>query len=553
VLRVVVLSKQPMLVLNALRSKLPGCRPVAVATVDDVIEHVTPGAVVLLDLGEGDRGVDAARTLREHDVDHGIVVVGDAVAGDLQGVVVLPRPFQLGDLVRAFTQVHKGGAGSPYLAVASDTTAPARKRAATPESGWEGARASDAGSAAPPPATSTPPPTPAPASAEPPTRPPQAPDQDAPRGEPESLWGQQAPPGAVRREQSRSVPEVARPAVTAADPQLLEGEPPSHPGAAAAGHGGSSLRGSLGRWRKRKGAATRERAADVSGEGELYQRLVRVFEATSQVRVIIDEFPMVTRRAALYQAVVAAVAEEFQADTVGLWRKRGNGWIVAGHHGFTQREARFPASTDQPLLREIEDTAGAILLDPTSGFQALINGVGGAHTESFMAACVAAGSHRLGILTVGRDRQLVEEELDRLVEMAVEAAVGIGVADHIHDMAALLDRARDRAGVDDVLPGELRESLLEEVSAAWQPLAESPGTGDAGTDSSDDAGTAGAGDEQGEDRSASADRDTNAGAAAGPVAPGEDVDEAQQRRQPRPTTGEPGLVIDLLGDVRQSR
>jgi hypothetical protein len=72
-----------------------------------------------------------------------------------------------------------------------------------------------------------------------------------------------------------------------------------------------------------------------------------------------------------------------------------------------------------------------MLIDPVEKVQAAVVGIGGAHTESFMAASIAAGTARLGILAVGRNCPLTEGELDRLVDVASEAAPGMAVAEQL--------------------------------------------------------------------------------------------------------------------------
>jgi len=220
------------------------------------------------------------------------------------------------------------------------------------------------------------------------------------------------------------------------------------------------------RWRKRLGAPAGEEASELS-QRELHERLVRIFAATSQIESIAAELPIVTDRAALYQAIVMAVADEFTADTAVLWRRTDKGWFAAAQRGLTDREASLPVGFDQPVLRDVDARTGAILLDPTASFQQLISGIGGAHTESFMASSVAVGSNQLGILAVGRDQPLVEADLDRLVDMAVEAAVGIGVAEHIQRMSSLLGRMGGGESSPGAEPGQWREEFLDELTSAW--------------------------------------------------------------------------------------
>ncbi len=472
-LRVVVVSRQPLQVLDVLRTRLPGCLPIAVPTVDDVAEQLRDGAVVLLDLGEDDEGAQAARDLRVRGVEHGIVVVGKTPVEDLAAVIVLQPPFRLGELASAFQKVRQDEDGEEPLEqpalfdLPGPEAPPVRPTAEAPRA-----------IAGPPPPPSTSPSADAGAEvAEAPVSPVEPAASSEPADAPASVGTDGAPPPSpgdatqapLRRGPTRFVPDIARPATTSADPALLGGHRPSHPGAQpdAKQHGaGSSLKGAVGRWRQRKAGDGATGSQDPK-QDELYGRLVQIFAATSQVQMLVDELPLVANRPALYRAIVTAVAEEFDAETVGLCRRGENGWIIVAEHGLTQREVRFPAGLDQPLLQDISDNTGAILLDPAPNFQGLLRDIAGAHTDSFMTASITAGSASLGVVTVGRDRPLREQDLDRLVEMAVEAGVGIGVADHILQMSELIDRRGGGTGSDELRRRQWREALMDDVAEAW--------------------------------------------------------------------------------------
>ena len=706
-LRVVLVSQQPDAVLEVLRTKLPGCVPVAVPSVDEVEEELRADSVILLDLGDAAGSVSAARRLRERGVGHGIVLIGTGAVGEVRGAVGLEPPFRLGDLAAALQRaaleaasVAGGDAEGPAEAPAEadsgatedaepavdirddtedqpastdvedvaeaaaepsseevddhavdvaeeqdtdtslalddpdDSADEAAEQAATatgdastddvdstqaamhdadevaataPDDGaeavdddvngdggsgpddvtpvdeqapadsdpdvgegvgeeaFEAARSADAQRAPEPapeeadaaldPASESGPvgaeavdpdlievdtgsmgtdttevatdavgpdageqlddaateagpfaddpanddvtldaetvpsdvapvdesaaedaaerehPLEAPS---PSTRPP------PPRAaQPDAGVVVQRTPGSspqpVRAPQRIVVPDVAREAAAAVDADLLAGR------GSRAADDTTSVRSTLDRWRRRLGGQAR--AAETAGptEGQLYERLLMIFEATSKIEAIADDLPIVTHRAGLYRALVSTVKDEFAADTVGLWRRATNGWVAAAHHGFTGREASLPVGFDQPVMEEVDRTAGALLLDPVVSFQAMISGIGGAHTESFMAASVSVGDNRLGIIAVGRDEPLVEADLDRLVEFAVEAAVGIGVAEHIERMYGLADRMGGAPATDTKPLAEARGDRLEEVAAAWRaaPTADDAATAQA--------------------------------------------------------------------------
>ncbi|MFO7961385.1 MAG: hypothetical protein R6U94_10605 [Nitriliruptoraceae bacterium] len=434
-LRVVVVSREPVRVTTLLRSKLPDCSPVSVTSVEDVPAKLRPDAIVLLDLGEGGTSLDAARRLRADGIRHGIVVIGPSATGGLAGVGGLQPPFQLSDLVAAMEQAREHSARStstagPETALGSAEHDPTIRPAEPRHKG------EDASAPEPPP--------------------PQV------REQPQTL-----PP--VRRTPSPAVPQVAREAARSADESLSTGRSPAHPsGTSSHGRGVTEpLRSAVGRWRRRLSVSAAEESSEPSEE-ELQERLVRIFAATSQIESIAGELPVITDRAALYEAIVMTIADEFTADSVVLWRRAQNGWLAAAHRGLTGRGASLPVGSDQPVLHDVDAQMGAVLLHPTASFQHLVAGIGGAHTESFMASSVAVGSNRMGVLTVGRDEPLGEPDLDRLAEMAVEAAIGIGVAEHIQRMASLVGRKAGGEPTQGTEPGRWREEFLGELEEAWK-------------------------------------------------------------------------------------
>ncbi len=179
------------------------------------------------------------------------------------------------------------------------------------------------------------------------------------------------------------------------------------------------------RWRARR------QKAGTASERQLRERLAKVLAATSELERLTDEVPLLTDLPALATAVVRETAAQLDAATVGLWRPGDAGWWAVAHQGLTKHEATWTVPFDQPLFAEVHATGGALLLDPVDAVQAAVVGIGGAHTESFMAASIAVGPGRYGILAVGRDRQLVEKDLDTLGELALEMAPGLAVAEQL--------------------------------------------------------------------------------------------------------------------------
>jgi hypothetical protein len=105
--RVVVVSDHPAAALKALRSKLVGCRPVAVGAAEDVLAELRPGTSILLELDDAATGAATARRLRDIGVTNGIVVVGTTAVAGLDDVAGLAPPIRLADLTAALQRVQE--------------------------------------------------------------------------------------------------------------------------------------------------------------------------------------------------------------------------------------------------------------------------------------------------------------------------------------------------------------------------------------------------------------------------------------------------------------
>jgi len=168
-----------------------------------------------------------------------------------------------------------------------------------------------------------------------------------------------------------------------------------------------------------------------SGDADFRSRLARVLTATGELEELVAAVPLLADLDALTRAVVREIAARTAADSVGYWRRAEDGWHLAAHLGLTPHEATWRVPPDQPLFMELEATGGALLIDPVDRLQAAVAGIGGAHTESFMAAAIAVGPGRYGIVAVGRNAALGEPDLDLLAELALDAAPGVAVAEQL--------------------------------------------------------------------------------------------------------------------------
>lgn len=188
----------------------------------------------------------------------------------------------------------------------------------------------------------------------------------------------------------------------------------------------------VARWRARRQRSTSR------GERALQERLSQVLTATGELEHLLADLPLLTDPPALARAIVGECAREFSADTAALWQRQERGWHVAGQVGFTAHEATWIVPVDQPLFTEVDQTGGAMLIDPIDAVPAAVAGIGGAHTRAFMAASVAIGPGRFGLLAVGRNEPLVEDDLEVLEALAFEIAPGMAVAEQLARLQRIL-------------------------------------------------------------------------------------------------------------------
>jgi hypothetical protein len=187
------------------------------------------------------------------------------------------------------------------------------------------------------------------------------------------------------------------------------------------------------------------RVPESAPQDPIRDRLTAALATGSELERLVTDVPMIRSLRGLARAVVAEAREALGADTVGFWQRTDAGFRVIAAIGLTTLETKRLVELDQPMMAEVDATGGGLLIDPVEYAQAAVTGIGGAHTGSFMVASIAMGSERFGLIAVGRNEPLTPADLDRLIDLASEAAPGVGVAQ-------LLERLGRLPGVE---PAEL--------------------------------------------------------------------------------------------------
>ncbi|HEX9766119.1 MAG TPA: hypothetical protein VGA36_05115 [Nitriliruptorales bacterium] len=237
---------------------------------------------------------------------------------------------------------------------------------------------------------------------------------------------------------ARAAATTAEPApVAPPSPPPLEAElEPSPVGGAPAARPDRRKRRLLGRRREEEFAgpaelAAKEMAASVPAQGkeprDMRGKVASILVSGAELHRLVDDMPILRSGEDLADVLAGEVHEEFQAATVAVWLRDGIYYRVGGGRGLTHNESRASVSASQALLSDLQDTGGASLIIPTDLAPNLVGGLAGARTNALMATAVAIGPDRYAHVTVGAE-EFTEEDLDRLVKLAVEAAPFFAIA-----------------------------------------------------------------------------------------------------------------------------
>jgi hypothetical protein len=195
------------------------------------------------------------------------------------------------------------------------------------------------------------------------------------------------------------------------------------------------------RWRGHATAATTHERAGGGGwfdrhirrskgpEHQLGERLTRVAAATTDLEAVLDELPALASLPNLAALVLDEVVLQLAIDSAGFWQAHADGWHAIAWHGFTKLEPRMVVPFDQPLFLAVSQTASGLLIDPVDRAPATVAGIGGAHTESFMASPVLTDEGCCAIVAVGRNEAFAVADLDALNALTSAAAPAVSLAE----------------------------------------------------------------------------------------------------------------------------
>jgi hypothetical protein len=187
------------------------------------------------------------------------------------------------------------------------------------------------------------------------------------------------------------------------------------------------------RWRLRRRARP---TPSEAAESPLVRRLEEAAARAQELEALLEEMPFLADLPTLADGLADEVASELGAQVSAVFVRWEDGYHAIGHRGLSRVEASMVVPETQPLFSDVLRTGEGILIQPVDLAQGLVAGIGGARTEAMMAAPSVVGGECVAIVVCGGPR-FEEQDLDRLSDLAAEAAPGLAVAQLIERLRAL--------------------------------------------------------------------------------------------------------------------
>lgn len=435
----------------ALGSMMRDWEVVTVRTADEAVEQGSPSMVALIDMGETNNGIKIADELYRRGLGIPGVVIGD-VGADHPRIAVLVRPFSLEDLSLAVRQASERPPASTPAQVAVEAPAPAAGELPVPRKAEvQPAAASATQTAAatapakrpdPVPASRTPEAEAAPVRTLSVVRPPieEAVEKLSPSPPPQPVEeppaaAEESPPVVVEEPPAPVfVEEPSAPEPAYEEPVPLPQTPVAAPVTIPAAREPESQE-ERRRGFRRKPARPMRPAATVAGPDEppLVKNLRVAARNLKDLESLLEELPFLEDLRSMAAALVSEVEALFEPQTVAVFTPAEDGYQPIAYSGLSRVEAGMVVPPTQPLFSDVISTKDGILIQPVDLAQGLVAGIGGARTEAMMASPAVLDDEVVAVIVVGSEH-FEETDLDRLSEMAAEAAPGLAVALRLNEL-----------------------------------------------------------------------------------------------------------------------
>jgi len=436
-MRVVALTPDASLAVAL--SMIDGWEIVDVGDVEEACRFAPDASAVIIGIGTTADGIEAAELVAAKGSRAPVVVVGDTVPTDPTTVTVLTRPFTIDD-IRGTVERVVGSARSTEHSASPVRSVPGADEPVVETESEEA------------------PVEPLPADV--PVQP-HATEEDLPDL---SLVEFPAPPEEVEPEPEQ--PEAAEPVFDTLEPvaemgrgsNAPEREPEPIPSEAVVGPAAAQRTAqdlplsrdvasgvpeprSDSRWRR--GGRRRvepqpgiERAPERIADDSVPARMREATRSLEAVAELLTEMPALADPAAIANALVDEITASFPADSCSIHLRGLTSFRVISAHNLSKVEEGMRVPLDQSLFHQLCQTQKAMLIAPVDLARGFLVGVPGVHAEALIATTVVLDGDSLGIILIsGPD--FTETDLDRLDDLARQAAPGIGFARALDQVRSL--------------------------------------------------------------------------------------------------------------------
>jgi hypothetical protein len=244
--------------------------------------------------------------------------------------------------------------------------------------------------------------------------------------EPEPAWEPAPEPVAETTAEPVAAPPWEQPAAPEATRPVFHEPLPAAPAARAA----PAKPG----WKRRLRAGGRPAQPAPEPEAPIVRRLKIAAAHALELEDLISQMPFLADLQDIAAGLISEIDRQFVCAIASVTVRREEGFSVVAHRGLSRVEAGMVILETQPLFSDVLKTRDGVLIQPVDLAQGLVAGIGGSRTEAMMVTPALVDDECVAIVVVGGD-QFTELDLDRLSDLAAEAAPGLAVA-------LLLDRLR---------------------------------------------------------------------------------------------------------------
>jgi hypothetical protein len=154
--------------------------------------------------------------------------------------------------------------------------------------------------------------------------------------------------------------------------------------------------------------------------------------ALDHVNRLLDRLPLLASMRHVADALIEEVRDLTAADMVAVYRLEHDTYRVVASSGLTGAEGRTSVPATHPLVANLEQTGGTLLLDGAG--RSLVAGWAASRAPAFIAVPAGSGDPPRVVLLVGAS-SLDQDDLEAVAEAATHASSGLELSMHLADLA----------------------------------------------------------------------------------------------------------------------